>query len=537
MILPPRSPNQHRPDRPRPPIDLTATGRPRPPGDLPALDRFAAPPWDRSSPQWIAIDDDLPADHLARVIDEAVDQLDLTPLFASYAGVGSRAHRPDLMLKIVLYEIQTGQRSPARWACDAGDRRCLMWLGLGGVPGRSRWYDFRDRLGPLLETFHRQVLGWALARGLTTAKAGSLDGTAVAASASRHRLVDLTRLQRRSAELDRVIAADRTRQDPGPIPGWMARFPATRRRQRHRFAEARRTSLKEHARNARRPADKRQEPEKIVISTGDFEAVSGRDKEKVFRPLYTTQVVQDLESPLVLAYEVFARATDAGTLMPSRERAHDLSGVWLERLLADSAYASALDLVDCKEAGVDLYAPYQENDRTGSSRRKKPPGQIPKSEFAWLPEEQTYVCPRGHRPKRIGREERDRAQERSVEIAIDRCPKEHCQVCPLARRCTRGANGRTIKRNEHEDLIVAHQAKMATAEAKAIYKRRGQTIELRYADAKTYRGLRRFSSRGLKRVRIEVGLMVLAHNLSVVLTNRRRKTTEGTDGTACQEAA
>jgi len=30
-------------------------------------------------------------------------------LFASYLGVGSKAHRPDLMLKIALYEIQTGQ--------------------------------------------------------------------------------------------------------------------------------------------------------------------------------------------------------------------------------------------------------------------------------------------------------------------------------------------------------------------------------------------------------------------------------------------
>ena len=76
------------------------------------------------------------------------------------------------------------------------------------------------------------------------------------------------------------------------------------------------------------------------------------------------QVVQDLESPLILAYEVFAQATDAGTLMPLRQRVRDLTGAWLERLLADAAYASALDLFDCAEAGLDLYAPYQENDRT-----------------------------------------------------------------------------------------------------------------------------------------------------------------------------
>ncbi|MGZ3433000.1 MAG: transposase, partial [Isosphaeraceae bacterium] len=45
-----------------------------------------------------------------------------------------------------------------------------------------------------------------------------------------------------------------------------------------------------------------------------------------------------------------------------------------------------------------------------------------------------------------------------------------------------------------------------TPEAKAIYRKRGQTVELRFADAKAHRGLRRFSGRGLERVRIEVGL-------------------------------
>jgi transposase len=534
MILPPRPQNQ---DRPRPQIDLRATVGPPRPSNLPSLDRFAAPLWNHLSPEWIQIDDRLPVDHLARVIDEAVDQLDLTRLFASYAGVGSRAHRPDLMLKIVLYEIQTGHHSPAQWARDAEDRCCLLWLGLGITPSRNRWYDFRDRVGPLLVNFNRQVLEWAEAHGLTTASKGSLDGTIIAANASRHRLVNLARLRRRLAELDRVIAADKTQQDPGPLPDWMARLPATRRRQRHRFAEARRRLWKEHACNARRPRDKQQKSEKIVISLSDCQAALGRDKEKVFRPLYNLQIVQDLESPLVLGYEVFAQATDAGTLMPLRQRAHDLTGVWLVQLLADSAYASALDLVDCAKVGLDLYAPYQENDRTEQRRAAKPHRQIPKSEFSWLPEDQTYVCPQGHRLKRIGQETRDRAQERSVEIAIYRCPKEHCQSCPLAGRCTKGANGRTIKRNEHEELIETHQAKMKTAEAKAIYKQRGQTIELRYADAKEHRGLRRFSGRGLKRVRIEVGLCVLAHNLVVVQTARQRKAAEEKNGTSCEDAA
>jgi transposase len=531
MILPPRPANHSRPEPPR-----RALG-PHPRRERPELERFAPPPWDRLSPEWLQIEDTLPADHRARAIDEAVDQLDLTALFASYAGVGSKAHRPDLFLKIVLYEIQTGRHSPDQWAQDLRDRRCLQWLGLGITPSRTRCYAFRDRVGPLLETWNRQVLGSALVPGLTTARRGSLDGTLIAANASRHRLVNLSRLERRLAELDRVIAADTAGRDPGAIPAWMARSPATRRRQRYRFGRARRTLLKQHARNTLRGRQKRQEPEKIVISTSDCEAALGRDKEKVFRPLYNVQVVQDLESPLILAYEVFAQATDAGTWMPLRQRVHDLTGVWLERLLADAGYASALDLFDCAQAAVDLYAPYQENDQTEQRRAKQPHRVFPKSEFAWQPEQQSYVCPQGHRLIAIGQERRARAGERSVVLTTYRCTKEHCQSCPLATRCTRGRNGRTIKRNEHEDLIVAHQAKMQTPEAKAIYRQRGQTIELRFADTKAHRGLRRFSGRGLERVRTEVGLLVLSHNLLVVQAARQRKAAEGQNRTACQDAA
>jgi transposase len=537
MILPPR-PQNHRPlDPPRRALDLPAAAVSSPPRDYPKLDHFATPPWDRQSPEWLQIDDSLPADHLARALDAAVDQLDLTALFASTSGVGSKAHRPDLMLKIALYEMHTGHHSPAQWARDTSDRRCLLWLGLGITPARTRWYAFRDRIGPWLELYQRQILERAVATGLTTARSGSLDGTAVAAHASRHRLVNLSRLRRRLEALDGALAADQAGQDPGVIPAWMARSPATRRRQRHRFGAAQRKLVQQHAQNARRPRDKRQEPEKIVLSPSESEAALGRDKEKVFRPLYTVGVVQDLESPLVLGYEVFAQATDAGTLMPLRQRAWALTGVWLERILADAGYAWALDLFDCAQAGVDLYAPYQESDLTEDRRSKRSQRQIPKSEFVWLAEEQTYLCPRGHRLTKIGQETRERLEGRSVVLTIYRCPGEHCQACPLRGRCTASAKGRTIKRHEHEELIVAQQAKMQTPQARAIYRQRGQTIELRFADAKTHRGLRRFSGRGLEHARIEVGLWVLAHNLLVVWRASQRETTEGQNGIPCQDAA
>ena len=77
----------------------------------------------------------------------------------------------------------------------------------------------------------------------------------------------------------------------------------------------------------------------------------------------------------------------------------------------------------------------------------------------------------------------------------------------------------------------------ATPEAKAIYKQRSQTVELRFADGKSHRGLRRFSGRGLKRVRIEVGLWVLSHNLLVVWRAGQRKAAVDASGATIKDTA
>jgi len=83
MIRPPRSENHPRPEPPRPARDLPAVLDTHPFRNRPELDRLAPPPWNRLSPQGLEIEDTLPADPLARAIDEAVDHLDPTDLFAS----------------------------------------------------------------------------------------------------------------------------------------------------------------------------------------------------------------------------------------------------------------------------------------------------------------------------------------------------------------------------------------------------------------------------------------------------------------------
>src|SRR2546427_5519182 len=150
---------------------------------------------------WRQIDAQLPQDHLAREIREDMIHLDLTALYACYAGRGKVPHRPDLMLAIVLFELRRGQRQPSQWFHDTHENCALWWLGYGIRPARSCWYEFRERTAALVDTMNTHVLHQAVEAELTTGERAALDGSAVAANASRRRLLNAERLQQRVYQL------------------------------------------------------------------------------------------------------------------------------------------------------------------------------------------------------------------------------------------------------------------------------------------------------------------------------------------------
>ena len=72
--------------------------------------RVAPTPWTEDSEAWLQLDAQLPSDHLVRKLRSAMTHLDVTPLYATYAGRGKTPYRPELMLAIVLFELRRGRR-------------------------------------------------------------------------------------------------------------------------------------------------------------------------------------------------------------------------------------------------------------------------------------------------------------------------------------------------------------------------------------------------------------------------------------------
>ena len=490
--------------------------------------RFAPTPWTEASEEWQAIDQGLPADHLARRVNRAVELLDLEPLFDSYLGAGKKALRPDLLLKAVLYEMQNNRPSPAQWARDVREHEPLRWLLLGTQPSRTRLYDFRDRIAPYLADWNAEALEVAREEKMTPARRAALDSSNVAAHASRRQLLNEERLQKRREVIDQRLAQHGA--NAGKQVGWLARTESGLRAQKQRYALAADVLQKRQAANAQRPTDKRKPAEKVLVSSTDPEAVLARDKLNTFRPFYSPQLLRDLDSPLVLAYDVFAQVNDNGVVQPIIEQMAENVGHKPEILLVDSGYISGEHLEFCEQAGISVYGPWQENDFSEQNGKKKQQNQhtaLPKSAFRWLKAEQTYQCPEGHY-LRFSTTTRQRRTEYTIELALYTCPAEHCLACPRQPACTRTpAKGRTVSRMKHEDLLDALRDRMAGDDAKRLYRLRSQTVELTYADMKEHRGLRRFHGRGLRRVKAELGTWVLAHNLRHIEVHRHAAARDG----------
>lgn len=439
-----------------------------------------------------------------------INQLDRTVVDQVYRGSGSTPYDPIPLLKMVLFQYLKGNQSPATWYEEARWNEAMQWLGRGYVPARRTWYDYRDRLSKYIEPLHEQIIGLALDEQHLDPTTGAQDGTAVAACASRHRTVTRATLEERSAQLEKIITGESEEE----VPRWVPPTESGRLDLAERMTHAREVLAERIAKNAAKPSGQRKDPEKIQVSLSDPIAPLGRDKLKVFRPLYTVQYVVAPGSHLIMAYGCEPAVTDAGTLAPMIDKTQQVVRGQLQTVLADAAYCSIIDLQDCRIRGIELLAPVHANSLTESKKKTHPPQQIPRDQFGWDEAEQCYRCPEGHPLKYQDRMRKKRHGGRHLWESRYRCDPVHCGACKLAKQCLRpGAARRTIKKLEGQELLDEQREKMARPDVQARYRLRAQTVERAYGDSKGNRRLSRFHGRGLTRARTETGIMVVAQNL------------------------
>lgn len=260
----------------------------------------------------------------------------------------------------------------------------------------------------------------------------------------------------------------------------------------------------------------------MVVSPADPEAVIGRDKHDVLRPLYNTQIMTDCDSGVILSFEVFRLNSDNGTLGPMIRQCRRIVGDRLRTLHADSGYCSILDLKDCESLGIDLWAPVQNNTM---QQRKLASGQIqiPSGEFEFDVSTGELTCPGGHPMKLVRTVEVPRSCGRTVPELRFEQSVERCSMCPLASRCLGNrSTRRTVSRQQDQPLLDMQKIKMSGEEGRSSARKRGSSVERSFGDGKLHRNQSWQNGRGLARVRTEVGLLAIAQN-TLLLSNREKR--------------
>ena len=114
----------------------------------------------------------LPEDHLARFVVEVVDQLDLSELTGQYAGRGSQAHHPAVLLSLLIYGYATGVFSSRKIERATHDSIAFRYVAADTHPDHDTIAMFRRRFLPQLEALFVRVL--LLAREMKLMKLGRI---------------------------------------------------------------------------------------------------------------------------------------------------------------------------------------------------------------------------------------------------------------------------------------------------------------------------------------------------------------------------
>jgi transposase len=414
----------------------------------------------------------LPASHLAWLILDVVDQLDLAAFYLAHRddGHGHPAYDPKLLLGVLLYGYCLGVRSSRQL-----ERRCqedIAFRVLAGnqTPDHVTIARFRVRHEQALAGFLVESLKLCAAAGMVKVGTVALDGTKLAGNASDKANRTLDRLEAEVAEILRQAADADQREDrlfgeargdelPQALAskaGRLARLRQAKARLEAEAAErarrfAQRVAASAAAAAKGKPAptlkprarDEAPNPKATANGTDPDSRLLHTRKSRVQG--YNAQAVTTVEQ-VIIAAELTQDANDFQQLQPMLDATTaTLAAAGIqdrpETLAADSGYWSIANLTEIEHA-PELLIPPPKLGRHG-------------------------------KPRRDGR--------------------------PSA--------------SKSDGLRAAMTAKLQSEDGKARYAKRKETVEPVFGQIKDGRGARRFLRRGLRACEAEWKLLCGTHNL------------------------
>jgi len=415
----------------------------------------------------------VPADHLLRSIDRFVNLSGIREhLRPYYSETGRPSIDPELMIRMLIVGYCLGIRSERRLCEEVHLNLAYRWfcrLGLeGDVPDHStfsknRHGRFRD--SDLLRALFEATVKRCMAEGLVGG-----DGFAVDASLIR-------------AEANRQHFHNGEEGLPGDLSS--------------RAVDEYLAVLDDAAFGGATPVV----PKRISPADPASRYTSAHGGQAQF--CYATNYLIDVQHAIIVDVEASTAVRQAEVTAAKRmiERAADDLGLWPRKLIADTGYGSAAEMLAwlVHQRGIEPHVPVFDK-----SRRQD--GTFSRADFAYDRERDLYRCPGGRPLTTSGTLVNDGA------TLLYRAGKADCDACTLKRRCCPNEPVRKLPRSIHEG--ARDMARRLSEEDEWLVSRRERKkIEMLFAHLKRILGLDRLRLRGPNGARDEFHLAAAAQNL------------------------
>ena len=159
---------------------------------------------DRQTPMFLPCDlrEWLPADHIIHFILDAVEQLPLSHFHVNARGTGSAQYPPAMMLALLIYCYATGRFGSRTIEAATHSDVAVRYLCANEHPDHASICAFRTANEPAFVAAFTHVLHLAHQLRLTQLGGISVDGTKIAANASKHAAVSYQRAGEMIAQLE-----------------------------------------------------------------------------------------------------------------------------------------------------------------------------------------------------------------------------------------------------------------------------------------------------------------------------------------------
>jgi transposase len=312
-----------------------------------------------------SLDEALPDEHRARVIWDALEDLDLS---AFYEPVGSRegsagrpAIDPRILVALWLYATCEGVGSARELERLCSMHAAYRWMCGGVSVNYHTLSDFRVGHSKALDDLMTQILGALMSDGLLRLRRVAQDGMRVrghAGAASYRRGASLKECLREAKKHVQTVKKQ-LGNDGGRA---LERHHAARRRAaEEREARVRKALRKLEQLNASKPA---KEAAETRVSTTDPECRVMKMADGGWRPAWNIQLATDVESRAIVGVRVIDKGNDQGQIEPMLEEIGRRTEKLPKDLLVDGGFAKLESIERAAEAGVTVYAPLQRARRS-----------------------------------------------------------------------------------------------------------------------------------------------------------------------------